>query len=182
MDRGAWRVRVHGVAESRTRLSTHTKQPKPGNFKEPPPPPPAMIVLQVLSELPKFFKTERSLSHHRLAQHSLGAGPPFALKAGLGGEGPGSTCAPAVLRHLPLHQPRSWGVLAHPAAAEPSSKVGKQCPPSKQRVTTATANPKEDGLYRCPSRTNYFYSKRKRTLHLRSSVRNYILFQVDFNI
>lgn len=126
------------------------------NFKEPHP---SILVLQVVCELPKFFQNGKplalqSLSLYRLAQHSLGAGPRFALKPGLGGEGPSSTCAPAVLRHLPLHQPGSGGVLAHPAAAESSSKVGKQCPPSKQRVTTATANPKEEGLYRCPSRTN----------------------------
>ena len=68
--------------------------------------------------------------------------------------------------------PGLGGVLAHPAAAESSGYAGKQSPPSKQRVTTATANPREDGLYRCPSRTNHLYSKRERTLHLRSSVRS----------
>lgn len=88
------------------------------NFKEPHP---SILVLQVVCELPKFFQNGKplalqSLSLYRLAQHSLGAGPRFALKPGLGGEGPSSTCAPAVLRHLPLHQPGSGGGARSPSS------------------------------------------------------------------
>ena len=53
-----------GVAESRTLLSTHIKLPKMRNFKEPHP---SILVLQVLCELPKFFKT-KSLSLYRASR------------------------------------------------------------------------------------------------------------------
>ena len=61
-------------------------------------------------------------------------GPPSPSSlASAGGEGPGSACAPAVLRRLPLRQPGSWGVLAHPAAAESSTLLENSArPPNKE--------------------------------------------------
>ena len=69
-----WRVRVHGVAESRTRLSPHIKLPKMRNFKEPHP---SILVLQVLCELPKVFKT-KSLLLYRASRSTDWLSTPWA--------------------------------------------------------------------------------------------------------